>query len=168
MKIEEAVDKCKESALDGWNLVAFAQKLVFNNMEYSYTNSFDKPEKAFEKGMGYCWQQASSLNLILNKLGIESHLVHAVKNHFPDKIYKGVLVKSHYSGHVWCRVKIDKVEKDVCPGNANNTPGLNHFIPISKVMEWNSWISFWSYFGSALVNWIRIRRIKKEMDKNNY
>lgn len=169
MTIEDAIKQCKGSGLKGWDLVAYAQKLISINMKYSYSNSFSMPQKAFEMGMGYCWQQAGALNIILNKLGFESRLVYAVKNFIPEKIFNGVLIKEHYSGHVWCRVRIDGIEKDVCPGNLDNKPGTIHFRSISKIKEWNSWISFWSYLGSAIVNLKRFKefeRLKNEDGKN--
>lgn len=57
MTIDEAVRQCRETELIGWALVAYAQKLVSANMTYSYSNSYDRPEVAFEKGLGYCWQR---------------------------------------------------------------------------------------------------------------
>lgn len=161
MTIEDAIKQCRDSELKGWDLVSYAQKLVSANMKYSYSNSFNTPQKAFKKGKGYCWHQSGSLNIILNKLNFESRLVYAVKNLIPNKIFDGLLIKSHYSGHVWCRVRIDGIEKDVCPGNLDNKPGTIHFRPISEIKEWNSWISFWSYFGSAIVNFKRLKEIKR-------
>lgn len=169
MTIEEAIKHCRDLDLKGWDLVAYTQKLVSTNMKYSYSNSFSMPQKAFEKGMGYCWQQAGALNIILKKLEFESRLVYAVKNLIPEKVFNGVLIKEHYSGHVWCRVRIDGVEKDVCPGNLDNKPGTIHFRPISEVKEWNSWISFWSYLGSAIINLKRLKefiRLKNTYSKN--
>jgi hypothetical protein len=68
MTIMDAIRQCKDAGLQGWELVEFAQKLVNSNMKYSYFNSFDMPERAFEKGLGYCWHQSGALNIILKKL----------------------------------------------------------------------------------------------------
>ena len=148
-------------------MVEYAQKYVHKNMLYSYDNSFDMPYKAFKKGRGYCWQQAKVLQKILQSLNFNSNLVYAVKNQIPEKQFENVKVVAHFSGHVWCRVEIDKIEKDVCPGNINNKPGIVHFIPLSEVKKWNNFISFWSYWGSAYVNKKRLKAIYGLKDNVN-
>ena len=142
--IEDAIEACRKTRKEGWALVEYAQKLVSEKMEYSYCNSWDMPKKAFAKGRGYCWQQAGALHLIFAGLGIESKMVHAVKNYFPDE--------DLYSGHVWLRVRMGDTELDVCPGDIGNQPGVIHFKTISPVKNWNPCIAFFSYFGSAWVN----------------
>jgi transglutaminase-like putative cysteine protease len=104
--IEDAVLMCRETGLEGWELVAFAQRLVSKRMTYSYFNSFDMPDTAFEKGIGYCWQQSGALNKILKSLGFDSRLVHSVRNTFPDVVREGVTIHIGVSGHVWCCVRI--------------------------------------------------------------
>lgn len=146
----------------GWELVEFSQNLINKNMEYSYTNSFDMPRKAFENGRGYCWQQAKSLNILLKALSFNCWMVYATKNIIPEKNYGGIAVREHISGHVWCRVNINGVVKDVCPGNPNNRPGITHFSPITQVKRWNFFISFWSYWGSVFINFKRYREIQAQ------
>ena len=162
MTLKEAIEVCGKSNLSGWELVEYAQCLVHSNMTYSYDNSFDMPFKAFEKGKGYCWQQAKSLQYILNRLGFKCYLVYATKNQIPETQFEGITVKAHTSGHVWCRVNINGIEKDVCPVNVNNKPGKIHFVPLSKVKKWNWFIGFWVYWGSAYVNHKRLMKIKAE------
>ncbi len=162
MTITEAVKQCEESGLAGWAFVEYAQKLVAANMTYSYSNSLDMPEAAFEEGRGYCWHQASALNMILNALKLDSRLVHAVRNQFQGKVFEGVTLPPFVSGHVWCRVRIGGEEKDVCPGRKENSPGVLHFTPLSKVKEWGIVIAWFSYWGSALVNKTRLRKINKK------
>ena len=161
MTIDEAVLQCRGTGLAGWELVACAQALVSAQMTYSYTNSYDTPEQAFEKGRGYCWHQASALNGILAKLGIQSRLVHAVRNEIPETVLEGVTIPPFVSGHLWCRVTVDGEEKDVCPGRATNSPGVIHFKPISPVREWGPVIEWFTYHGSAGVN----KQRKKKFDK---
>jgi hypothetical protein len=171
MTINEAIKQCRSTSLSGWALVEYAQRLVSSNMTYSYSNSLDSPEKAFEKGRGYCWHQASALNKILVSLGIESRLVHAARNLVPAKEFEGVSIPERVSGHVWCRVTIDGVEKDVCPGHKDNRPGLLYnFKPLSSVKEWGPVIAFFSYWGSAMVNAQRRRKInmKKKQIKQKW
>jgi hypothetical protein len=162
MKIKEAVEICKKSELTEWKLVEYAQSIVHNNMAYSYNNSFDMPFKAFEKGKGYCWQQAKTLQKILRSLGFTCYLVYAVKNRIPETKFEGIKIDEHISGHVWCRVKINNLVKDVCPGNKNNRPGVIHFTPLSIIKKYKWYISFGCYFGSAYVNRKRYIKIKKK------
>ncbi len=161
MTIDEAALQCRGTGLAGWELVACAQALVNAQMTYSYTNSYDTPEQAFEKGRGYCWHQASALNGILAKLGIQSRLVHAVRNEIPETVLEGVTIPPFVSGHLWCRVTVDGEEKDVCPGRATNSPGVIHFKPISPIREWGPVIEWFTYHGSAGVN----KQRKKKFDK---
>lgn len=168
MTIENAVEICRATGLTGWELVEFAQSLVHQNMEYSITNSLDSPQQAFERGQGYCYHQASTLNMVLLDLGFHSRLVHAFRNLFPKAEFSGAVVRDFVSGHVWCRVTIDGVEKDVCPGSANNKPGVVHFKPLSKVLEWNKRIEFATYYGAALVNAHRKNKYEKVKKRQQY
>jgi hypothetical protein len=74
MTLENAVNICLGAGLTGWELVGFAQRIVNQNMKYSVDNSLDSPQEAFKKGRGYCWHQASVLNMILLKLGFTAAL----------------------------------------------------------------------------------------------
>ena len=66
------------------------------------------------------------------------------------------------SAHVWCRAFCDGQEGDVCPGNPNNRFGSVHFKPLAPVKNWNAFVCFFSYWGSAAVNHgIPRRRITK-------
>lgn len=161
MTIDGAVSVCRETGLSDWELAAFAQRLVAGRMSYSYFNSFDSPKTAFEKGMGYCWQQAGALSMILKKLGLDCRLVHSVRNSFPDTVREGVTVHIGVSGHVWCRVRIGDDEKDLCPGNPANEPGKVHFKTLGKVHEFRGPIIIFSYLGSAMINRRRGRRFLK-------
>ena len=160
MTIKEAAVQCLNTGLTGWGMVEFAQKLVHDNMTYSYTHSLDLPRRAFSRGRGYCWQQAKSLHILLKMLGFQSFLVYAVQNMIPEKLYEGVRIKAHNSGHVWCRVRIDGTEKDICPGSSGNRPGVLHFTPISPIKKWNPFVAFGSYWGSLYVNHKRYKAIQ--------
>lgn len=161
MTLTEAADECRQSELTGWELVAFAQRLVNRRMRYSVENSLDRPAAAFAKGQGYCWHQAGALNEILLSLGFDSRLVHAFRNRFPETVLMGVPVYNFVSGHVWCRVRLNGGEKDVCPGHADNVPGQTHFTPLSRVREWNRGMEFLTYYGAALFNLHRKRKYGK-------
>ena len=167
MNLESATEICLETGLAGWELVESAQRLVNRNMKYSVEKALDSPQVAFEKGQGYCWHQASALNAILRELGFDSRLVHSFKNFFPEAELAGVIANGFVSDHVWCRVTIDGIEKDVCPGSKANVPGVIHFRPLSKVLEWNKRIEFLTYYGAALFNFHRGKKygkIKKKQE----
>ncbi len=78
------------------------------------------------------------------------------------------MLKEHYTGHVWCRVIINGVEKDVCPGSIENKPGIVQFKPVLKVRNWNLWVNFWSYWGSAVVNYKRLNDVKRLKEKKTH
>src|SRR5690349_3570940 len=59
--IDDAVEVCERTHLQGWNLVAYAQHLTARKFTYSRLNTWDTPSRAFERGMGYCEQQALAL-----------------------------------------------------------------------------------------------------------
>ena len=162
MTIGQAIAECRLTGLSGWALVEYAQKLVAHRMAYSYFHSFDMPDKAFERGEGYCWQQAGALNRILLGLGLNSSLVHAYRNRFIDVVREGVLVHIGTSGHVWCRVTIDGCGKDVCPGADGNIPGVIHFEPLTKVRRFRGPIVLFGYLGSAYINHKRGKRFLQQ------
>lgn len=161
MTINEAICICRKTNKVGLDLVTFAQQFLHRNMAYSYTNSWDMPRMAFRKGRGYCWQQAKVLQSLLRALGFSCHMVYATQNAFPAKEYEGVYVKECISGHVWCRVRHNGVELDVCPGNEHNEQGKIHFTPISRVRRWNCFVSMGTYFASPHVNKRRYEEIMK-------
>jgi hypothetical protein len=130
-------------------------------MAYSYSNSYDSPEEAFEKGYGYCWHQASALSAILSRLGVKHRLVHAFRNRIPETVREGVTIKPFVSGHMWCRVTTDGEEKDVCPGHPDNRPGAVHFEPLSPVRDWGPVIAWFAYHGSAAVNERRLKKFEQ-------
>ena len=165
--IMNAVARCRKTGLQGWGLVEYAQNLVAYAMQYSYYNSFDQPDIAFAKGLGYCWQQAGALNIILKALGMDSRLVHATRNRFPDVVRDCVTVRIGVSGHVWCAVRIDGEEKYVCPGRPQNRPGVFHYQIISKVHDFKGPIVIFSYYGSAILNYYRGKKFMVQKAKQD-
>ena len=71
--LDDAVAACRRSGLDGWDLVAYAQRLVNRKFtDYSCRNLWDTPAGAFRRGMGYCTQYNLALKQILERLGFET------------------------------------------------------------------------------------------------
>ena len=84
--IDDAVEACRRTHLQGWDLVAYAQNLTARKFTYSRLNTWDTPSSAFERGMGYCEQQALALKKIYDRLGIETRPVFAMRCKFPAKV----------------------------------------------------------------------------------
>jgi len=162
LTVDDAIRACRASGLSGWALVGFAQRFVHDHIAYSLTNSLDLPAAALRKGCGYCWQQAGVLHRILSGLGFQSRMVYATKARFPRTIIQGVDVPPRTSGHVWCRVRLDGQELDVCPGDAANRPGVVHFAVQSPVRRWNALISLATYPVSAATNARRRRSTRPQ------
>lgn len=150
--IDDAVEACRRTQLQGWELVAYAQNLATRKFAYSRLNTWDTPSRAFERGMGYCEQQALALKKIYDKLGIETRPVFCLRCKFPAKVVDGVYWPGGISGHAWLRVKIGDEERDVCSGSVNNMPGVTHFKILSKVHNWYSWLRPFTHVGSSLEN----------------
>ncbi len=156
--LADAERVCRESGLTGWALVAFAQRLVARKFTYSRRNPWDTAPRAFERGMGYCQQQALALNLLLTRLGFRSRLVYATRVAFPRKVVHGVEEPAGVGGHTWLRVGVGGEERDVCPGNVANEPGRVHFKPLSPVKELTPILRPFTHLASVVVNVSRDRR----------
>ncbi len=150
--IEDAVEACRRTHLQGWDLVAYAQHLAARKFTYSRLNTWDTPSRAFERGMGYCEQQALALKHIYDGLGIETRPVFALRCVFPAETVDDMPWPEGISGHAWLKVKIAGEERDVCPGSLTNTPGVTHFQVLSKVHTWYSWLRPFTHLGSSLAN----------------
>ena len=150
--IDDAVEACKQTQMQGWELVAYAQNLAAKKFTYSRLNTWDTPSRAFERGLGYCEQQALALKKIYDKLGIETRPVFCMRCKFPAKVVDGVYWPGGISGHAWLRVRIGDEERDVCPGSVKNTPGVTQFEIQSKAMSWQPWLRPFTHVGSSIEN----------------
>lgn len=150
--IDDAIEACQRSQLQGWELVAYAQNLAARKFTYSRLNTWDTPSRAFERGMGYCEQQALALKKIYDRLGIETRPVFAFRCKFPAKVVDGMPSPGGVSGHAWLKVRIGDEELDVCSGSVNNKPGVTHFEIGSKVRTWQPWMRPFTHVGSSIEN----------------
>jgi transglutaminase-like putative cysteine protease len=57
--------------------VEAARTLLSERMQYYRRNSLNAPARAFQRGYGYCVQQAYALVELLRRLGFEARVVHA-------------------------------------------------------------------------------------------
>ena len=126
--------------------------LVNAKMEYSRRNGWDTASRAFQRGMGYCQQQAMALLLILRKLGIVARPVRALRCKFPPARIHEYWDPGGISGHMWLIVSIDGVEKDVCPGHPDNAPGKVHFEVLSRTMAYGLVMRLFGHIGSMILN----------------
>jgi transglutaminase superfamily protein len=150
--IAGAVDACRRAGLSGWDLAAYAQNLAARKFSYSRLNTWDSPARAFERGMGYCEQQARALKRIYDALGIASRPVMAMRCRFPPEMIDGMPWAGGVTPHAWLRVRIDGEERDVCPGSPANRPGVTHFQALSRVRSLRRWMLPWTHLGSAIAN----------------
>ena len=133
--IDDAVTVCRATGLDGWELAAYAQNLTARKFSYTRRYPWDTPARAFERGQGYCQQQALALKQIYDELGIKNKVVYAARVRFTA--VGGGYIKERVTGHTWLRVDLDGRELDVCPGNASNIPGITDFQPLTPVVSLN-------------------------------
>jgi hypothetical protein len=149
---DDAIEACWRTHLQGWELVAYAQHLAARKFTYSRLNIWDTPSRAFERGMGYCEQQALALKKIYAGLGIETRPVFALRCAFPAKIVDGMPSPGGITGHAWLRVRVAGEERDVCPGSVYNAPGVTQFQVLSRVRTWHPWLRPFTHVGSSIEN----------------
>ena len=98
--IDDAVQLCQRTDLSGWELVAYAQRLVHRKFAcYSCRNLWDTPAQAFRYGMGYCTQYNLALKQLLERLGVSAHAVTSFKVRVADD-------PTWSMGHTWLRVTV--------------------------------------------------------------
>jgi hypothetical protein len=88
--IEDAIAACRRTGMQGRDIVAYAQNLAARKFAYLRRNPWDSPARAFERGMGYCKQQALALKMIYDRLGIRSDPVFALRCRFPPKVVHSI------------------------------------------------------------------------------
>ena len=125
--IPDAVAACRCPNLNGWELVTFAQHLVYRKFSYySCRNLWDTPAAAFRRGMGYCTQYNLALKQILDQLDFDTQAVFSLRVCVDDN-------PNWTMGHTWLRVRVNGETRDVCAGHANNLPGKVNFSALTPV-----------------------------------
>lgn len=142
--MDDAVAHCAQTGLRGWELVAYAQKLVARKFHtYSALNLWDPPGRAFLYGMGYCTQYNLALNQLLDRLGVATKAVFSLQVRVFDEA-------EWTMGHTWLRVTVDGETRDVCAGRVENEPGNVHFAPIRAVYPGRPFTLFLTHLGMIL------------------
>ena len=155
LTLAEAARQLKATGKTGGALVEAARALAMERMQYCRRNSFDSPAKAFQRGYGYCTQQAYALTDLLERLGIEAKAVYAFRNRFPD---------GTEGGHTWVRVRVDGTERDIDSLHYDAETGELTFTPLSSVKHHSPCFKWLTKWGEAAVNAHRYYRTGKDME----
>lgn len=135
--IEDAVRVCRQTGLSGWDLVAYAQKLVHRKFtRYSILSLWEPPALAFRNSRGYCNQYNSALWRILTDLEFDARRVFATR-------VRQDINPWWRMGHMWVKVTIDGRALDVCAGHPGNEPGKVSFIPVTDVLPFGPF-TYWN------------------------
>jgi hypothetical protein len=124
--IEDAVRACRERNGTELERIAYARSLCARKFEYSRRNPWDSPARCFERGYGYCVQQALALELICRP-------VQAFVCSFPAGTVHGRPCPERKSGHMWLRVRSGDRIIELCPDVASGEIGQLNFKPLSAV-----------------------------------
>jgi hypothetical protein len=150
--IEDAVRACRERNGTELERIAYARSLCARKFEYSRRNPWDSPERCFERGYGYCVQQALAFELICRGLGISCEPVQALRCRFPAGTVHGEPVPVRISGHMWLRVRSGGLIFDIDPSNADLPPGILGFEILSRVTNPPRWLIALAHVFSAAEN----------------
>jgi hypothetical protein len=153
LTLEEAARQLQATGKGGEALVEAARALATDRMQYCRRNSFESPARAFQRGYGYCVQQAYALAELLERLGIEAKVVHAFRNWFPD---------GEVGGHAWVRVTMDGKEYDIDSMFYDAETGELTFSSLSKVLDHARLFKFLTMGGAAALNAHRYYRTGKD------
>jgi transglutaminase-like putative cysteine protease len=155
LELAEAARQLEATGKTGAALVEAARALVVDRMHYCRRNSFDSPPRAFQRGYGYCTQQAYALAELLARLRIEARAVYAFRNQFPD---------GTVGGHTWVRVSVDGEEREIDSIFYDAETGELTFTSLSDVRDHTPLFKRMTQWGEAAVNAHRYYRTGKDME----
>lgn len=153
LTLPKAAQHLLDTGKTGWDLVEAARALVTDRMQYSRRNSFDRDLKAFERGYGFCTQQAYALVDLLTQLGFEAKAVHAFRNEFPD---------GNRGGHTWVSVSLNGETRFIDSIFYDAESREISFHPISKIYNHTSLFKILTRSGEAALNAHRYYRTGKD------
>jgi transglutaminase-like putative cysteine protease len=155
LTLEEAAKQLEATGKTGAALVEAARALVAERMQYCRRNSFDSPARAFQRGYGYCTQQAYALSDLLARLGIEATVVHAFRNRFAD---------GTVGGHAWVRITVAGEERDIDSILYDAERGEMTFTSLSRVLDHAPLFRVVTQWGEAALNAHRYYRTGKDSE----
>jgi hypothetical protein len=149
--LDDAAAACLRTGLAGWELVTYAQRLVYRRFtHYSCRNLWDTPAQAFRRGMGYsmprsfghCTQYNLALKQLLERLGFATQAVFSLRVRVAED-------PDWTMGHTWLRVRVTAggETRDVCAGHANNLPGQVSFTPLAPVWPGHGFVLVLTHLG---------------------
>ena len=153
LTLSQAAQRLLGTRKTGWDLVEAARTLVTDRMQYSRRNSFDRDGKAFERGYGFCTQQAYALVDLLTKLGFEAEAVHAFRNKFPER---------GSGGHTWVSVSLEGERKDIDSIFYDAESREITFSPVTKVYNHTLSFKWLTRSGEAALNAYRYYHTGKD------
>jgi hypothetical protein len=156
VSIDDAIEELRITRAAGFELIEKCRQLIITRMQYCRRNSFDSYRVAFERGYGYCQQQAFALKYVLTKLGFAAHVVYAARARFPD---------GDTRGHAWVRVSYNGVTTDLDTINTNLTPPALSFLALTKVRPYTSTFRLLAGWASIAVNAYRYYRSGKDSNQ---
>ncbi len=138
--LDEAMDDCLDSRLDGWELVDYATALVNQKFtRYSLWHLWEGSSRAFRNSRGCALQYNLALGRLLAGLGYHVQVVHAARVRFDSE---GVRQPWWLAGHTWLRVTHAGRTLDVCAALAGQRAGQVRFAVISDVRPVHPWTGF--------------------------
>ena len=143
LTISQAARQLQDTGKTGWVLVEAARALVAERMQYCRRNAFDTAERAFERGYGYCTQQAYALVDLLTKLAYEAKVVHAFQNRFPD---------GEMGSHAWVSVTVDDETRYIDTLFYEAQTAEITFTPLSEVLDITPAFKVLAWWGGTAVN----------------
>lgn len=125
--IEDAVEACRASGLEGWDLVDHATALVHAKYShYSCYHWWETPRQSFERSRGQSNQYNTALARVLRALGFHVRTVHAARVRLSRAPW-------WQAGHTWLQVQVDGRVRDVCASREGNRAGAVKFVPVTMV-----------------------------------
>ena len=153
LTLDQAAERLRATGLSGMALVEAARALTAGRMVYCRRNSFDLAPRAFERGYGYCQQQAFALSGLLTRLGVEARPVQALRNRFPN---------GAVGGHAWVRVRLDGRQQDIDTLYYDPATQRLGFTSLTPVTGYSPLFRLLAGWGSTAVNAIRYYRTGKD------
>jgi hypothetical protein len=154
LTLTQAAKQLTGTGKTGWELVEVARALVADRIQYSRRNSFDNDERAFERGYGFCTQQAYALVTLLGHLGFDAKAVQAFRNSFPDK---------REGGHTWVSVTLNGESRFIDSMLYDAQSREITFTPLSEVHDHTALFKRMTRTGEAALNAHRYYRTGKDM-----
>ena len=133
--LDDDAAACQRSGLSGWELVTFAQRLVYRKFACYSCHT--------RHGMGYCTQYNLALKQLVDRLGFATQAVFSFKVRVADN-------PEWTMGPTWLRVRVGNQVRDICAGHASNLPGQVSFTPLAPVWPGYAPVLLLSHLGMIL------------------